>query len=55
MSAGLQNVPELSSYSNSRGPTSNFQDGGAIAVDGGAKVEIYTSTFESNTAEDVSE
>ena len=32
-----------------------LQDGGAIYAANGAKVEIYTSTFESNTATKVSE
>ena len=50
---GTQKFPDYSS--NSRGPTYNFQKGGAIYASRGAKVEIYTSTFESNTAEDVSE
>jgi hypothetical protein len=48
---GTQKLPDYSS--NSRRATCNFQSGGAIYAYR-ADVKIYTSTFDTNTAEKVS-
>jgi hypothetical protein len=49
---GTQKFPDYST--NSRGPTYNFQDGGAIHIADGTLV-VHDSAFDTNTAPYVSE